>query len=165
MQKQHGSTLVIILFAFLIVIVSLFVSSRLLGQKKPSTKADTSAQIVDVMPPCGSKATIVDLGVSYTDQKPAQFTTGGGDIYITATDFPHGGYFDQKEWLSEINLGLTSKMPVVDESRSTITNTVKTLNVKENKYTKVNLPSESYWLLSSNGGRIKIASCGQISAI
>lgn len=112
--------------------------------------------------PCGGKPeSTVELG-SPTDP-PAEFTTAGGQIFITARDFfTRDGLFDiPGKRSTAIYIGLTSNPPIYDLQRNTVSNTAAKISIKEKEYGQVNLAPGRYWLFASNGKDILLVSCSQ----
>lgn len=55
--------------------------------------AKTKDKEANIQPPCGPEGVAkADLGRPWTEY--AEFTTQGGQIYVTASGFSHGGVFD-----------------------------------------------------------------------
>ena len=130
----------------------LFVLSRTVPPAEPMPKEQ-------LMPCGGNPASFVELGLPYLTNPVAEFTTSGGEIYIIARRYEHAGIFGSFRSSTAISVGNIDALPIYDEKRNVITNTIKTMSIKEKDYGALTLPAGRYWLWSSSGGDIVIYSC------
>jgi hypothetical protein len=130
---------------------------------RPALNTETEIKS-SVNPPCGNLAKTISVGRPGISGKPAFFTTKGDDLYITATGFEKGGFFDPKIGKTLLYIGKADQLPAVDLQRATVSNTLAQLQVTENEYTKQALDRGRYWILTSNTVEIQIASCGHIAS-
>ncbi|HET7641096.1 MAG TPA: hypothetical protein VFK47_20470 [Ktedonobacteraceae bacterium] len=129
------------------------------------SKTKWSSDDKDDVLACGAAATQVALGSPYQgkDNPAAYFTTDGSDILVSARHFEHGGIFDPKTGRTGIWIGGAATPPSLNEQSSQVANTKLELTVQEGKHKMAQLPAGRYWLWTSTGGDIVVASCGQIS--
>jgi len=113
------------------------------------------------LPPCReSPSSAVNLGSPYRlSSLPAEFTTTGGEIFITARRFEHGGIFDPEKGITAIYIGHAETPPSWDRQRNVVSNTLEELYINEGEYAKVTLPAGRYWLWTTTGGDIQLISC------
>lgn len=151
------------LIIFLVVISLFYKIFTGYGSNKASQPPQPSSQLAKIVPPCRDKLKTIALGMPFRGSQVAFFNTDGSDLYLTAHDFPKGGVFDPKVGSTLVNIGESTKLPVYDEQRSTVSNTLIELEITESQYTQHRLPAGRYWLWTSNFADIKVASCGLIS--
>jgi len=111
--------------------------------------------------PCGgAAASSARLGTPYPDREPAQFTTTGGQLFITAHWYSHDGVLDfGRRGATVFYIGPADTPPSYDPDRKLVTPQTARLEVHEGEYGTVDLPAGHYWLLTSNGGDVEIVNC------
>lgn len=107
--------------------------------------------------PCASMAVVADLGRPGEGGPPAEFTSSGADIYVTA-EFQDSGFFNYAG-STRISVGPADRPPMVDRQRGIVTNVVEEITVEEGKEGLLRLPAGRYWVLSSNTVPVTIQSC------
>jgi len=114
-------------------------------------------------PPCGEGLARVELGFPLRGGPTASFTTTGGDLYVTARRFEHGGPFDPApgEGSTLGFFGPQERQPSYDEQRNVVTNVLVETRVLENRFSKFELPAGRYWAWTSNGGDLVVVSCAR----
>ncbi|MGI8983192.1 MAG: hypothetical protein ACR2HM_01450 [Acidimicrobiales bacterium] len=110
-------------------------------------------------PPCGEGLARVELGFPKWGGPTAEFTTIGGPLYATARRFEHGGPFDPPQGVTLVFVGPADRPPTFDEQRSTVSNVISELMVREKLFTEFELAPDRYWLWNSSGGDIVVVSC------
>jgi hypothetical protein len=112
-------------------------------------------------PPCtGASISQVELGNPLPGYSPpAEFTTSGSEIYITARRFEHQIQSLMGKGVTAIYVGNVATPPTYDVQRNVITNIYKKISVNEGTFGTMSLPQGRYWLWSSSGGDILIVSC------
>ncbi len=110
--------------------------------------------------PCAD-ATELDLGSPYTyaARGPAYFTTSGGTVYLVARHFSQGGPLDPRRPRTLFSLGPGSTPPVVNNQAATVAGTLREVQAGMNQWVPVDLPAGRWWVLSSSGGDVRVASC------
>ncbi|MFZ3074362.1 MAG: hypothetical protein WA093_04535, partial [Minisyncoccales bacterium] len=104
-------------------------------------------------------ASQVELGYPYiVNDKTAEFTTSGGEIYVVARSYEHGILLPSRG-ITGIYFGISANPPVWDSQRDTVSNLYKEITVYEKDYGAVTLPAGHYWLWSGGGGDIVVYSC------
>src|SRR5256885_13907995 len=108
--------------------------------------------------PCQGKPA-AEIGLGSANELPAQFTTAGGEIFITKR-FEHGD-LDPERGITRMNIGPVSHIPTYDKRSGSISvsKDATELYVDEMRYGRVTLPPGRYWLWSSNGGDVRVVSC------
>jgi hypothetical protein len=111
--------------------------------------------------PCGEGASRVELGSPHRGGPTAVFTTRGGTLYVTARRFESGGAFDPGpgRGVTLVFLGPADRPPTLDEQRGVVTNTLVELTVRQDQFMSFDLPAGRYWLWTSTGGDVVVASC------
>jgi len=121
----------------------------------------------DITPPCGAEgASRADLGLPLVgrdvsehfdfEDNYAEFTTAGGDLYVTTYGQHGGGFFDRYPARDSISFGQGA--PEWEEGYRTPMNALVTERVFEDHYTVVNLNACRYWVTGANG-HLEIVSC------
>ncbi|MGB2632041.1 MAG: hypothetical protein WBC48_03935, partial [Minisyncoccales bacterium] len=110
--------------------------------------------------PCnGAPASQVELGYPYiVNDKTAEFTTSGGEIYVVARSYEHGILLPSRR-ATGIYFGYASNPPSWNSPRNIVSNVYKKITVWEKDYGTLTLPAGRYWLWSSAGGDIVVYSC------
>ncbi len=150
----------------LITLIALAVLAYVLASvinKSPNVQPYTRQATPSSTLPCGNFAKVISLGKPRVGGEVAYFNTEGGDIYITATGFEHGGYFDPDVGKTMVYVGKADKLPTYNEQSSAVSNATAELLITENKYTHYLLEAGRYWAWTSNGVEVRIASCNDIS--
>jgi len=140
----------VILLACLFFILNIFFLNQLKNIFKPS---DVGLKLL----PCDPISQI-ELGYPLVGENVAEFTTNGGNLYVTARKFDHVGILDPKKWSVNIYVGNTENLPSWDSRRGIITNIVQKANFSEGNYGELNLKKGRYWLWSSSND-VVIYSC------
>jgi hypothetical protein len=125
----------------------------------PTEHSTTTTTSPPATRPCVQPASTASLGNPISGSPPAEFTTDGSPIWLTATGFSHGGFFDPKVGSTAIYIGPIDKPPTYDRQRSTISNTQYEFDLTEDQPSKVQLQPGRYWLLESNGPALTIDGC------
>lgn len=86
----------------------------------------------------------------------AQFTTKGGQLFVTAYNFGHG-IFDPEVGATTAYFG--SGIPQVDEDTLNVANADLDVGVVEDDFTAFELEAGTYWTLTSTSAFIEIVSC------
>lgn len=108
--------------------------------------------------PCPD-GTSVELGSPYRPGPQAKFSTVGGEVWITARAFEHGGIFDPETGRTGIYIG-TSSEPLTDHPQSgRVGNAVLKTSVVERSWSKIHIPAGDYRLWSTSGGDVIVRSC------
>lgn len=146
--------------AFLCIATWMFFSFYLIPKLSASFLSPTKTTKTQISP-CGeSPSSAVNLGSPYRlSSLPAEFTTTGGEIFITARRFEHGGIFDPEQGITAIYIGHAETPPSWDRQRNIVSNTLEELTINEGEYGKVTLPAGRYWLWTTTGGDIQLISC------
>jgi len=128
-------------------------------------KVDWSSDTPDETPQCGAAATQLALGSPYrgVNSPASYFTTDGSDIFISARHFEHGGFLDSETGVASIWIGDAATPPTYDEQSGQVANTKVSVPVREGKHKRIQLPKGRYWLWTSIGGDVVVASCGILS--
>lgn len=159
---KRGLLVVTVIVSIFVVAVLVFSFVVLNDIRKSFTEDGSAPPIVE--PPCGNEAQTIALSGARRGQEVAYFSTDGSDIYITAKEF-EDHFLLSNTRTTAIYIGEHDKLPEYDEQSSAVSNTIANLHVKENEYTKGQLPGGRYWLWTSNFPKIvEIASCGEISS-
>lgn len=90
---------------------------------------------------------------------PAQFTTDGSEIFVTARYYDHRFLSMLGKGVSEIYIGNANIPPQYDPQRGVVSNVLNKFVVRENSFNSTSLPPGKYWLWSSSGGDIFVVSC------
>lgn len=111
-------------------------------------------------PPCGVEGVArVELGrAGDPNHGHAEFTTRGGQLYLTAYGFSHGGIGDRDVELTRVSIG--SGVPRLNSQNLSgpPLNAKITTDVIETDFTAVELPPGDYWL-TAGGANIEVVSC------
>ncbi|HOI97924.1 MAG TPA: hypothetical protein PLA19_05500 [Candidatus Pacearchaeota archaeon] len=117
------------------------------------------APTTQLLPCNGVPASQAELGYPYiVNDKTAEFTTSGGEIYVVARSYEHGILLPSRGGTG-IYVGISTELPVWDKQRSTISNVYQGVTALEKDYGTLTLPAGRYWLWSSAGGDIVVYSC------
>ena len=113
-------------------------------------------------PECESPA-VADLGVPFRGAGFARFTTSGGAIYVGVKELATGTVLGDVT-LTRVEIGLADRLPATGRPTDQASSgPATTADVRLDKLTKVTLDAGSYWLWSSNGGRITLHTCEPIT--
>lgn len=114
----------------------------------------------NVQPPCGPAGLAkADLGYPWTEY--AEFTTQGGQVYVTASGFSHSGVFDAAvgEGRTRLHVGAGTPENFNVQGGSGPSNAMLSVGVEEDSFAEIELPAGTYWLTSSNRAAIAVVSC------
>lgn len=125
------------------------------GTARGGERATTAA----AAPACAEVADIVELGRPGRSGPPAQFTTSGAELFVTASGFLHGGPLDPEVGITMVSVGPADEPPTWDPQRNTITNVQEQAQVREGQVTPLRLQAGRYWLWTSNTVTITLQSC------
>ena len=118
----------------------------------------SGTQPAKIVAPCAHPAVTTPALRSYLEMKPATFTTDGSGLYLLATDFEHGGFFDPKVGVSSAYFGLTTAPPSWDRQRDIVSNVVLQVTATENVPLRIELPAGHYWIWIRNS-RVVLIGC------
>lgn len=90
---------------------------------------------------------------------PAEFTTTGGEIFITQRNFPHGDFLNPTRGSASFHIGSVTNPPTYNDQTGKVTNEITTLRVDEGAYGAVTLEPGRYWVWIATGGDVWAASC------
>jgi hypothetical protein len=129
----------------------------------PRQQSEQSPASAPVARECAAPASSATLGVPHPDLAPAEFTTDGTPLYITASDFSHSGLFAPKVGRTTVYIGHVGNPPIWDRGSATITNADHRLdNVTEGgPLVRVQLTPGRYWV--HGGANITIDGCTSTS--
>jgi len=133
-------------------------------------------ELPDVKPPCGIEGdSRADLGLPYYgndvaldyrdfEDNYAEFTTSGGDLYLTTYGHGGGGIFDIYPQTSGVSFG--KGVPTWDDEPDAVVmqrpaNAEVSLSVHEDHYTVVNLPAGRYWATGARGN-LEVIACSPV---
>lgn len=135
------------------------------GGLSPSTDPGSSPTSAVSPTPCASMAVVADLGRPGEGGPPAEFTSSGADIYVSA-EFQDSGFFNYAGG-TRISVGRVDRPPAVDRQQGIVTNVVEQITVEEGNLQLLRLPAGRYWALSSSTVPVTIQSCeeGSISDV
>ncbi|MFP5377185.1 MAG: hypothetical protein ACLGIO_10470 [Acidimicrobiia bacterium] len=122
-----------------------------------STDRVPSPEPAASLAPCASPAVVADLGRPGEGGPPAEFTSSGGDIHVSA-QFQDSGSFDYPG-STRVSVGPVDRPPAVDRQRGLVANVVEQVTVHEGEAALLRLPAGRYWLLSSNTIPVTLRSC------
>jgi len=143
-----------------------------------TTACREERELPDVKPPCGIEGdSRADLGLPYYgndvaldyrdfEDNYAEFTTSGGDLYLTTYGHGDSGIFHVYPVRSGISFG--QGVPRWDEEPGGYTtpqlpaNPDVTVSVYEDHYTVVNLPAGRYWATGARG-RLEVIACNPVA--
>lgn len=109
------------------------------------------------VPPCDAPA-LTELGVPFRGVSTAFFQTGGGDLYVGVTDLGENLLGEQRQTGVDIGEGTVAPR-TVDDGSNRVLGATESVTVRLDQLTRVALPQGSYWLVSSNGGRVSLRTC------
>ena len=118
----------------------------------------TGTQPATIVTPCAHPAVTTPALRSYLETKPVTFTTDGSGLYLLATDFEHGGFFDPKVGVSSAYFGLTTAPPSWDRQRDIVSNVVLQVTATENIPLRIELSAGDYWIWIRNS-RVVLIGC------
>ncbi|MGI8536261.1 MAG: hypothetical protein ACR2K2_07105 [Mycobacteriales bacterium] len=130
------------------------------GAGSPSAASPSTSTTAASTLPCAD-ATEVELGSPYTyaSRGPAYFSTSGGTVYLVARRFEQGGFLDVPHPRTLFSVGPGSTPPVVDPQAATVAGVRSEVQAGADEWVPVDLPAGQWWVLSSNGGDVRAASC------
>lgn len=162
MASKNTLTLSLVLTTLLAIPVLAFL---LITDKNTVPSVQPNVRPIDpsITPACGDSAKVISLGRPRVGGEVAYFNTADGDVYVTATGFEHGGYFDPDVGKTMVYVGKGDKLPTYNEQSSAVSNAAAELLITENKYTPHRFEEGRYWAWTSNGVEVRIASCNDIS--
>lgn len=108
--------------------------------------------------PCPDGTTL-DLDDPYRTGPQALFSAAGGEVWVTARSFSHGGIFDPEVGLTTIYIGTEAEPLIHQQQSSRVDNAVVKTHVEEGTWSSVELPEGRYRLWSSTGGDVWVRSC------
>lgn len=107
-------------------------------------------------PSCPGAPTTVDLGVPSGLSRISLFTTKGGVVHFEVSGINQGGIFEMNRTF--LSVGPAWDRPTYPDQG--LDGTVWTrVRVNDRSYGSVVLPAGSYWVGSSGGGHVWVASC------
>jgi hypothetical protein len=113
-----------------------------------------------VRPTCESP-TVTDLGIPFGG-RASYFTHSGGEVFIEVTHLPQDTVLGDIT-RTRIDLGPGDQPPRPDpQGSSRMENTAHTVSVELGRLSRITLPEGTYWLVSSNGGRIRLHTCDDV---
>ncbi|MFA6076443.1 MAG: hypothetical protein WC778_11505 [Negativicutes bacterium] len=155
--------IVLIVVGIIVVIGALVIGGMffVLGQMFGS---DASTSKIPVIPCEQNASTTIALGSPRFGEVPAEFTTTGGIIYVTAHSFNHGCAVFLSEVFGsvcpvDINVGDVSVPPTWDSHGSIVPHTIARTKFKDGDFGTINLPAGRYWLWEIGGDDIDLTSC------
>lgn len=108
--------------------------------------------------PCPDGAA-VKLGNPDRPGPQALFSTVGGEVWITARDFEHGGIFDPEVGRTAIYIGTEVEPLTYDPQSGQVGNVVMQTSVEEGTWTSVDLLEGRYRLWTTTGSDIWVRNC------
>jgi hypothetical protein len=120
------------------------------------------ASDVDAADQACDHSTATELGIPYSG-RVAWFTTSGGPLWVDVSDLP------QDTALGDItrtraDIGPAQTPPTFDPAGSSqVGGTTHQASVKQGTPEPLDLPAGSWWLVSSNGGRVRLLACPDTS--
>ena len=100
---------------------------------------------------------VTDLGIPFRGARTAFFRTSGGEVWIGVSEL--GDSLFGKVTQTGVDIGPGPHPPEVDRVSNRVSGAVRSVTVHDDRLTLVDLPAGSYWLVSSNGGRIELRTC------
>lgn len=128
----------------------------------------TEPKETNVQPPCGPDGEAkAELGYPWAGY--SEFSTQGGQIYVTASGFRHGGVFDAAvgEGRTRLHVGAGTPENFNAQGGSGPSNATLSIGVEEDSFVEIELPAGTFWLTSTNVAEIAVVSCteGGVSAV
>lgn len=154
-------------FLIIIVVIILWTANYIFFSNiVPSVYIDPKSEdplfpTTSVNPCQGKVVSKLNLGYPIVGDKYAEFTTSGEVFYITAKHYDHSGLFASARSSTSFYFGESSRPPIWNARRAIASNMIKQIVVRENEYAEVKLDSGTYWVWSSSGGDVELASCHQ----
>ncbi len=109
--------------------------------------------------PCPDGAA-VKLGTPDRPGPQALFSTAGGEVWVTARRFEHGGIFDSEVGGTAVYIGTEAEPLTYDLQSGQVGNVVVVqTRVVEGTWSAVELPEGRYRLWLSSGGDVSVRSC------
>ena len=100
---------------------------------------------------------VTDLGIPFRGARTAFFRTSGGELRIGVSGL--GDSLFGAVTQTGVDIGPGRHAPEVDRASNRVRGAIRSVTVHEDRPTSVDLPAGSYWLVSSNGGRIELRTC------
>ena len=100
---------------------------------------------------------VTDLGSPFRGMRTAFFRTSGGELRIGVSGL--GDSLFGKVTQTGVDIGPGQQAPEVDRVSNRVRGAVRSVTVHDDRLTPVDLTAGSYWLVSSNGGRIELRTC------
>lgn len=97
---------------------------------------------------------VTALGIPFRGVGTAFFRTSGGELEIAVSELGDNVFGDVTQ--TGVDIGPGEQAPEVDSASNRVSGAVRSVTVHEGRPTPVSLPAGSYWLVSSNGGRIEL---------
>lgn len=132
-------------------VVAVVLLTACAGDQDPTDSPTVAAD------PCPDGATL-DLEDPYRPGPQALFSAAGGEVWVTARSFSHGGIFDPEVGLAAIYIGTEAEPLIHHQQSSRVDNVVVKTRVEEGTWTSVELPEGRYRLWSSTGD-VWVRSC------
>lgn len=132
----------------------------------PSSPSPTGAA-TEVAEPCPEGAgEDHELGNPDRGGRYATFeVTRESDLWVTARRFEHGGPFDPETGRTAIYIGDVGRPPTYDEQRSRVENTTFDTQVVEGTWSRLPLPTGTYWLWTTTGATSSCAAASRQSYV
>jgi hypothetical protein len=148
---------IIIVIGALVIGGMFFVLGQMFGSGAPASK-------IPVIPCEQNTSTTITLGSPRFGKVPAEFTTTGGVIYVTAHSFNPGcAVFLDQVFGSicpvDIDVGDVSVPPTWDSYGSIVPHTIARIQFKDGYFGTIDLPAGRYWLWEIGGDDIDLTSC------
>jgi hypothetical protein len=110
-------------------------------------------------PPC-EMPTETDLGWPFRSARTAFFETSGGDVFVAVNELTDGVLGKVRQ--TAVDIGPGGAAPKIDPASSLTPGTEARSTVHLERLSKVSLAAGSYWLVSSDGGRITLHTCPDV---
>ena len=111
--------------------------------------------------PACDEPSVTPLGVPFRGVRAAFFHTSGGEIRIGVSELADSVLGDVT--LTGVDIGPGESAPEVDRDSNRVRGARESVTVHLDRLTAVSLPAGSYWLVSSNGGRIELQACPDVT--
>ena len=105
--------------------------------------------------------TVTRLGVPFRGVSAAFFHTSGGEVRIGVSELSDTVLGDMTQ--TGVDIGPGESTPEIDRDSNHVLNASESVTVHLDRLAAVSLPAGSYWLVSSNGGRIALHTCPDVT--
>lgn len=123
--------------------------------------SDSEKEAKDVDSSACPDPTVTPLGVPFRGVRAAFFHTSGGEIRIGVSELADTVLGDVTQ--TGVDIGPGESAPEVDRDSNRVRGARESVTVHLDRLTAVSLPAGSYWLVSSNGGRIELHACPDVT--